>query len=69
MVTLSNKDCSEVVMEQPVNTIINGDSLSELHKLPDAFIDVGVTSPPYNKLEKHNGGLVKKWFMINTKTA
>jgi len=30
-----------------INRIILGDALTELKKLPDAFIDVCVTSPPY----------------------
>jgi|GEM_PF-93741 DNA modification methylase len=30
-----------------INKIIHGDALTELKKLPDAFIDLCVTSPPY----------------------
>ena len=42
-----------------LNSIINGDTLEELKKLPSDFIDIGVTSPPYNKGEKQKGWLVK----------
>lgn len=40
------------------NRIIIGDTLTELKKLPDNCIDMGVTSPPYNKGERHQGWLV-----------
>lgn len=43
-----------------INTIITGDALMVLHTLPDAFFDVGVTSPPYNKGERDKGWLVDK---------
>ena len=42
------------------NRLINGDTLSELQKMPDGIVDLGITSPPYNKQEKNNGGLVSK---------
>jgi len=42
-----------------LNTIIQGDTLTELRKLPDGVFDVGVTSPPYNKGERHKGWLVR----------
>lgn len=42
-----------------LNSIINGDTLEELKKLPSNFVDMGVTSPPYNKGEKQKGWLVK----------
>ena len=41
------------------NRLILGDTLTEIRKLPDGIVDVGVTSPPYNKQEKHKGWLVK----------
>ena len=41
------------------NRIIQGDALQVLRTLPDDVIDVGVTSPPYNKQEKNKGWLVK----------
>lgn len=41
------------------NKIIQGDTLTVLKKLPDAVIDLSITSPPYNKQEKNKGWLVK----------
>jgi len=46
-------------MSKFINTVIQGDILSILQKMESAFIDVGITSPPYNKQEKHKGWLVK----------
>ena len=42
-----------------INKILQGDSFNILKTLPDNFIDIGVTSPPYNKGEKQKGWLVK----------
>ncbi len=39
--------------------IIQGDALEILKKIDDNFVDLGITSPPYNKGEKHKGWLVK----------
>ena len=36
-----------------------GEVSEVLKKLPDKIIDLGITSPPYNKQEKNNGGLVR----------
>lgn len=41
------------------NKIIHGDALTVLKSLPDELVDVGVTSPPYNKGENKKGWLVK----------
>lgn len=41
-----------------MSKIILGDVLQVLNNLPDSYVDVGVTSPPYNKGEKQKGGLV-----------
>lgn len=41
-----------------MNTVVVGDALEVLRGLPDDFFDVGVTSPPYNKGERHGGWLV-----------
>ncbi len=41
-----------------LNNIICGDALTVLKSLPDDLIDVGVTSPPYNKGENKKGWLV-----------
>lgn len=40
------------------NKLIQGDALTVLKDVPDKCIDLSVTSPPYNKQEKNNGGLV-----------
>ena len=42
------------------NQLINGDTLSVLNELPNKIIALGITSPPYNKQEKNDGGLVSK---------
>lgn len=42
-----------------MSRIILGDVLQELKKIPDNSVDIGVTSPPYNKGEKQKGWLVK----------
>jgi len=41
------------------NKIIVGDTLKVLKSIPDEIIDLGITSPPYNKQEKNKGWLVK----------
>lgn len=41
------------------NRLIQGDTLTTLQSLPDDLVGVGITSPPYNKQEKHKGWLVK----------
>ncbi len=40
--------------------VICGDALDILRKIPDNSIDMGVTSPPYNKRENKKGWLVNK---------
>ena len=42
-----------------LDQLICGDALTVLQSLPADVVDVGVTSPPYNKQEKHKGWLVK----------
>ena len=44
---------------QVFNKIIRGDTLDILKNLNDNIIDLGVTSPPYNKGENKKGWLVK----------
>ena len=41
------------------NKIIAGDTLSTLRSMPSDIVDIGVTSPPYNKGENKKGWLVK----------
>lgn len=35
--------------------ICNGDALATMARMPDGFVDLVVTSPPYDKLRKYNG--------------
>ncbi len=42
------------------NKLLLGETYKTLKKLPDSCVDLGITSPPYNKQEKNNGGLVSK---------
>lgn len=43
-----------------IDRIICGDALEILRQLPDNSVDVGVTSPPYNKGERDKGWLVDR---------
>lgn len=45
--------------DEYLNKTIQGDALTILKALPDEIVDVGVTSPPYNKGENKKGWLVK----------
>ena len=49
-----------MMIEQFTNQIIYGDALTSLKQLPDDSIDIGITSPPYNKKENKKGWLVDK---------
>lgn len=44
---------------KPKNKIIQGDAFDILKKIDNNFVDLGITSPPYNKGGKHKGWLVK----------
>ncbi len=44
---------------KPKDQIIKGDAINILKKIDSDFIDLGITSPPYNKGGKHKGWLVK----------
>jgi modification methylase len=50
---------SKMDTQEYLNKIIQGDALSVLKNLPSDIVDVGVTSPPYNKGENKKGWLVK----------
>lgn len=41
------------------SSLVLGDTLSTLKTQPDDLVNVGITSPPYNKQEKQKGWLVK----------
>ncbi|MEO0101227.1 MAG: site-specific DNA-methyltransferase [candidate division WOR-3 bacterium] len=45
-------------LDEYLNKIIQGDALTVLKNLPDEMVDLGVTSPPYNKGENKKGWLV-----------
>lgn len=46
-------------MKEYINNIIKGNTLSVLKTIDSNLIDIGITSPPYNKQEKNKGWLVK----------
>ena len=58
----------DVLME--LNQIINGDCLEVMKDMPDNYIDLTVTSPPYDNLRTYNGfsfdfeGIAKELFRI-----
>ncbi len=42
-----------------INKILQGNTIERLREIPSDSIDLGITSPPYNKGEKNKGWLVK----------
>ena len=42
------------------NLLLQGETLELLKEMPSEIIDLGITSPPYNKQEKNKGWLVDK---------
>ncbi|MEM0360540.1 MAG: site-specific DNA-methyltransferase [Candidatus Diapherotrites archaeon] len=46
-------------MNSILNNVFQGDAIEIMKKFPDCFVDVSITSPPYNKGEKHKGWLVE----------
>lgn len=46
-------------MEKYINKIIQGDCIDILKRIEDNYVDLGITSPPYNKGGKSKGWLVK----------
>ena len=46
-----------LMLEEYLNRIIHGDCLDVLHQLPDACIDLVVTSPPYNLKNSTGNGM------------
>jgi modification methylase len=47
-------------IENFLNKVINGDVLEVLVQIPSDSVDLGITSPPYNKKERYGGWLVDK---------
>ena len=43
------------------NTIYNEPCLSTMAKMPDGFIDLTVTSPPYDNLRSYNNNINESW--------
>ena len=48
------------MIKEFLDKVICGDALEVLKKIPDNSIDMGVTSPPYNKRENKRGWLVDR---------
>lgn len=46
-------------MTEFLNKIIEGNTIEVLKNIPSESVDLGITSPPYNKGEKNKGWLVK----------
>ena len=42
-----------------LNSILEGDCLELMEEMPDSFIDLTVTSPPYDELRTYGAGVVK----------
>ena len=55
--SLENKQITADMLGE--GKLIAGDTLNALNKIDDDVVNVGVTSPPYNKQEKHKGWLAK----------
>jgi len=51
--------CKDYKLCEFLNKILQGDTLTILKTIPTNVVDVGVTSPPYNKDENKKGWLVK----------
>lgn len=54
---LENKQITAGILGE--GKLIEGNTLDVLGKIDDDVVNVGITSPPYNKQEKHKGWLVK----------
>ncbi len=54
------RESSPLGLDPLIDQIIQGDVLDVLRRIPDNCIDVGVTSPPYNKGEDQKGWLVDR---------
>ena len=56
-VTVSEARIRDPLPTRLLDTIIRGDALAEMKKLPDGCVDLVVTSPPYNRMNTTGGGL------------
>ncbi len=43
-----------------INKIYNENCLATMAKMPDNFLDLTVTSPPYDNLRTYNGSIITK---------
>ena len=52
-----NQSIENIILDKMniLNTIICGDAVEVLKKIPDSSIDMVVTSPPYDDLRTYNG--------------
>jgi len=50
---------SAIMTLDSLDKVVCGDALEQLRLLPDGSVEVGVTSPPYNKRENKKGWLVR----------
>jgi len=48
-------------MALPINTIIQGDCLTEMADWPDGCVDLVLTDPPYGHNNNNNGDLIHRW--------
>lgn len=44
-----------------LNKIYLGDCIQGMQQIPDGFVDLVVTSPPYDNLREYNDGIDKSW--------
>lgn len=58
-IEVDNPKIKQIDTAQSLNSIINGDCLEVMKKMPDKSIDVIITSPPYNLLNSTGNGLKK----------
>ncbi len=57
---LSLGNCQSGMLKKLKDQLLLGDAYELLRQMPAECIALGITSPPYNKQEKHDGGLVTK---------
>ncbi len=60
MVSINFSGVGLMIKTAYLNKIICADVLTVLKTLPDDFVDLGITSPPYNKGENKKGWLVNR---------
>jgi site-specific DNA-methyltransferase (adenine-specific) len=65
-VFLNTRNILKPVKQQDINlnTIYNENCLDTMAKMPDNFIDMTVTSPPYDDMRKYNGNTFNEFELI-----